>query len=88
MHKSFDVSMDIFAPIIFIPEDLNDYIGKWCMVLNMGQISMRSDLRLWDKDIDYKFFKKGEDLYDVYSIELGGFSFSITEDMWDYKKWW
>lgn len=42
---------------------------------------MRSDLRLWDKDIDYKFFKKGEDLYDVYSIELGGFSFSITEDM-------
>jgi len=35
-HKSFNVSMDIFAPIIFIPEDLNDYINKKCMVLNMG----------------------------------------------------
>ncbi len=48
---------------------------------------MRSNLRLWDKEIDYKLFKWGEDLYDVYSIELGGFSFSITEDMRDYKKW-
>jgi len=73
---------------VFIPEDLNDYLGKKCMILNMGQISLWSDLRAWDKDIDYKVFKKGEDLYDVYSIELGGFSFCIAEDMRDYKKWW
>ncbi len=36
VHKSFDVTLDIYAPIIFIPEDLNDYIEKRCMILNMG----------------------------------------------------
>jgi len=36
--------MNIFAPIIFIPEDLNDFIGKKCMVINMGHISMDSKL--------------------------------------------
>lgn len=87
VHQSFDVSMNIFAPVVFIPEDLNDFLNKRCLVVNLGSINMNSQLQKWDKEIDYKVFSKGEGLYDIYTIELVGFSITLTEDMSDYKQW-
>lgn len=70
--------MHIQAPVFFVPEDLNDFIGKWCMVVSMGDIYVGSKLLKWDWDIDYKVFSWGEDLYDVYDISLTNFCVSLT----------
>ena len=34
--------MNIFAPVVFIPEDLNDFLNKRCLVVNLGSINMNS----------------------------------------------
>jgi hypothetical protein len=70
VHSSFDVNINIYAPVVFVPEDLYQFREKRCMVLNLGQISMGSDLKKWDKDMDYKLLTRGEELYDTYNINL------------------
>lgn len=53
----------------------------------MGEIQIGSKLLKWDKDIDYKVFTRGDDLYDTYDVSLNNFSLSLTQDMSEYKNW-
>lgn len=46
----------MFAPVLFVPEDLYDN-SKKTIVVDLGQLLLASDLRNYDSQIDYLFFK-------------------------------
>lgn len=54
VHASFDVNINIYAPVVFLPEDLFVSQGKRCLVVNLGHIQMGSMLKKWEKDFDYQ----------------------------------
>lgn len=47
---------------------------------------MSSNLKKYDKEIDYKFCTRGEDVYDQYQITLQGFGLIMLEDLTDYRR--
>jgi hypothetical protein len=83
-HRSYDVDITLQAPVIFIPEDLNNFIEKRCLVVSMGSINVSSNLLKWDSSIDYKVFTNPALLYDSYQVNLTNFSVSLTKDMAEY----
>lgn len=87
VHKGIEVDIEIFAPVLVIPESICDLTNKKTLVFNLGYIRVTSDLRPYHKDVDYKAINRGEELYDQYDLKLNGFQLTMIEELVDYKNW-
>jgi len=61
--------------------------NKKTLVFSLGYIRVTSELRPYNKEIDYKLLNRGEELYDKYDLKLNGFQLSMIEELVDYKRW-
>jgi len=87
VHKGIDIDLEVFAPVIVIPESICDLTNRKTLIFNLGYVNVSSDLRPYHKDVDYKAINRGEELYDQYSLTLNGFQLSMIEELVDYKSW-
>lgn len=87
VHKGIELDLEVFAPVIIIPESICDLTDKKTLVFNLGYIRITSDLIPYHKDIDYKKVNRGEELYDQYDLKLNGFQLTMIEELVDYKRW-
>jgi hypothetical protein len=87
VHTGIQLDVEVFAPVLVIPESICDLTDKKTIVFNLGYINVSSDLRPYHKDVDYKLINRGEELYDQYNLTLNGFQLSMIEELVDYKNW-
>jgi hypothetical protein len=72
------IEADIFAPVLIIPEDV--FVGDARYIkIDMGQINLTSDLRIYNKQKNYKEILDEKQVYDTYKFELSKFSLKIIE---------
>ncbi len=68
-HSALDVKMELRAPVILVPE--NVFLPhKGCLVLDVGVISVDSNLRKFEKFVDYKLLKSVDLVFDRYEVKL------------------
>jgi len=78
VHQNADVEAEIFAPVVLIPQDIFDAKQRYIRV-DLGQITVASDLRVYDKNTDYKAIEDEAQLYDVYSLALKKINLQMVE---------
>lgn len=81
------MDIELFAPVLVIPESITDLTNKKTLVFNLGYLRMTSEIQPYHKDVDYKVVNRGDELYDQYDIKLNGFQLSMIEELVDYKHW-
>ena len=72
------IEADIFAPVLIIPEDVFVRDARYIKI-DMGQINLTSDLRIYNKQKNYKEILDEKQVYDTYKFELSKFSLKIIE---------
>lgn len=87
VHSGIDADIEVFAPVIVIPESVSELTNKKTIVFSLGYTRVTSELRPYNKEIDYKLVNRGEELYDKYDLKLNGFQLSMIEELVDYKHW-
>ncbi|CAI2359786.1 unnamed protein product [Moneuplotes crassus] len=87
VHKGIDVDIELFAPVLVVPESITDLRNKKTLVLNLGYLRMTSDIRPYHKEVDYLVVNRGEELFDKYDLKISGLQLSMIEELVDYKRW-
>jgi len=85
IHQTIDADLDILAPIIFIPEDINIIKNTKALVIDIGYINADSLLQEYNNKNDYENYTSPDDLYDKYSLEYTGLQATMIEELSDYK---
>jgi hypothetical protein len=69
-HSGYDVTMDLNAPVLIIPEDI--FESEDIMSFDLGRIKLRNELQEYDKENKKKYKTMTDDslLYDSYVLKL------------------
>jgi len=86
-HTAVLVDLQLNAPTIFVTEDYYALEGKSCLVVDLGVLSIKSEVVEIDKKRDYSEVTDPAQLYDSYYFEAKGFQVMALEELTDYKKY-
>lgn len=81
------VEVELFGPVIIVPEGITILEGMETVVINLGTIKASSSLAIYDKDTNYKEVYDPDDLYDEYSLDFQDFQVIMIEELERYEKW-
>lgn len=77
-HLNADIVADIFAPVVILPQDIFDPYQRYIRV-DLGRITVGSELLVYDKKKDYKAEREESALYDIYSLGLKKIKLELIE---------
>ena len=78
VHKNADIEADIFAPVVILPQDIFDAKQRYVKI-DLGRITVGSDLQVHDKKKDYKAMLDENMVYDVYKLNLKKINLQVIE---------
>ena len=80
-YKSSGIITDIYlkGPRIIFPENITDPINSNCLLISMGEFSLKSNLanRITNK-INSKLLKYYDNLFDNYDLNINGFEINVV----------
>jgi len=87
-YQRLDLDIDYSIPVIFIPETILGDEDNEVIVLNLGRMTVTSNLIDYNpKSINYMEVKEHADLYDMYKIHFKGFHLTMIKKLDNYLQW-
>ena len=89
-YYNYNCDIDIISPQVIMPQNILDKYNNKCIIINLGDISLKSDLvessfrnyMLDNPDYEYNNLQENysEDMYDNYNLNIKGFNILFSND--------